>query len=324
MTISPSNTKPLLTPRKIVVQVVGWLLGLALLGLVIKGAMVTGSQTGGGDGPSAWDRIRSAHPLLIAALLGCTVCDALLNGSTFWITVQPLRRVRWRDLQMVNIVANMLNYAPVRLGAIFRVLYHLRIDGLSIIQIGGWFALISYMLFACAFAFTLATLIRGRIDFIWLALVVGQLILAGASSRLVASIPMVARRARGLDQMVLDRRGLWGGFGLRALDLATYIGRMASAMAILDLHLAPSQIVMLAMIVLIASLSPIGKVGVREFCVAAAVTHLGMNATANDAAQLALLESAGEALVYLPLGVIAMPWLYGKWRIIRQTNATAT
>ena len=49
-----------------------------------------------------------------------------------------------------------------------------------------------------------------------------------------------------------------------------------------------------------------------------------MNATANDAAQLALLESAGEALVYLPLGLIAFPWLHGKWKVIRRGQPVAT
>jgi hypothetical protein len=74
--------------------------------------------------------------------------------------------------------------------------------------------------------------------------------------------------------------------------------------------------VVLAMIALASSLMPVGRVGVREFCVAAAAARMnidvGMDKSMWD--QLALLESAGEALAYIPLGIMAIPWFRARWK----------
>jgi hypothetical protein len=74
--------------------------------------------------------------------------------------------------------------------------------------------------------------------------------------------------------------------------------------------------VVLAMIALASSLMPVGRVGVREYCVAAAAARLNMSVTIDKSLwdQLALLESAGEALVYIPLGLCAVPWFRSRWR----------
>ena len=71
----------------------------------------------------------------MAALLGCTIGSMLINGATFWITGQPIAPLKFWDMQWLNMSGNLLNYAPVRLGAIARVMYHLRVDGLSLLQI---------------------------------------------------------------------------------------------------------------------------------------------------------------------------------------------
>lgn len=310
--MNPSiEEKSLISPRKIVLQVVFWLAGLALLASVIWGAV------GKGGGAEMWDRIRAAPPTLLLGLVGCTLASALLNGTTFWITVQPLRRVRWRDMQLINVLANALNYAPVRLGALARIAYHLRVDRLSLIQVGGWFALIAFVLALGIGSTLVATLLRERIDWIWLAIVVAQMIVGGAMLRFVASVPFIASRARGLDQMAMQPRALWGAIGLRVFDLAAYAGRMGCAMAILGMNLPWSHVIVLAMIALASSLMPVGRVGFREYCVAAAAAKLSMNVQNIDKSlwdQLALVESAGEALVFIPLGIAAIPWFRKRWR----------
>jgi hypothetical protein len=308
--MSEANDKPMLTPRKIIVQVIFWLVGVGLLAFVIWGAV------GKGGGAEMWNRIRSAPPALLAALLGCTLLSALLNGTTFWLTIQPLRQVRWRDMQSINILANMLNYAPIRMGALARIAYHMRVDRLSVIQIGGWFALVAYILFLGIGSTLLATLVRSQIDWLWLGIVLAQMIVGGYALRFIASIPMIARHARGLDQMAVNRRGVWGAIMLRVLDLGAYVGRMGAAMAILGMHLPWNHVVVLAMIALASSLMPVGRVGVREFCVAAAAARLNMSVSMNASAwdQLALIESAGEALVFIPLGALMIPWFRSRWR----------
>jgi hypothetical protein len=147
-------------------------------------------------------------------------------------------------------------------------------------------------------------------------IVAAQLIAGGYALRFIASIPLIARHARGLDRVALDRRGVWGAIVLRALDLGAYVGRMGAAMAILGMHLPWNHVVVLAMIALASSLMPVGRVGVREFCVAAAAARLNMSVAIDQSAwdQLALLESAGEALVFIPLGALALPWFRSRWR----------
>ena len=313
MTEPTEQPSSMLSPRKIVLQVLFWLVGLALLAWVVKGAFDKGG------GLEMWHRIRAAPPLLIATLLGCTLASAVFNGTTFWITVQPLRKVRWSDMLLINVVANALNYAPVRLGALARIAYHLRVDRLTIIQIGGWFALIAYILFLGIGSTITATLATNRIDWIWLMLVLAQMLVGGAAIRFVASIPFIARRARNLDQLALNKPGVWGAIGLRVLDLGAYVGRMGAAMMILDMHLPWSNVVVLAMIALASSLMPVGRVGVREFCVAAAAARMNIDVTLDKGMwdQLALLESAGEALAYIPLGIMAIPWFRARWKNAR-------
>jgi hypothetical protein len=306
----PIDQKSLLTPRKVMFQVILWLAGLALLAWIVMGAF------GKGGGTEMWSRIRSAPPALIAALLGCTLASALCNGTTFWITIQRVRPVRWLDMQLLNVVANALNYAPVRLGVIARIAYSLRVDRLSLIQIGGWFAFIGYVLCLGVGAALLATLVRRDVDWLWLAIMLGLMAAGGVAVRFVASLPLIARHARELDKMALDRRAVWGAIVLRVLDLGAYAGRMAAAMAILHLHLPWSHVIMLAMVALASSLMPVGRFGFREFCVAAVAARLGLQAGEVSATfkQLALLESAGEALVFIPLGLAAVPWFRRRWK----------
>jgi hypothetical protein len=296
-------------------QLAGFGVGLALLAWIIYNAL------GEGD----WGRIARADPRLIAAMLGFTLVSALLNGSTFWITVQPIAPLRFWDLQRLNVVANMLNYAPVRLGAIARVLYHLRLDGLGLLQIGAWFSFIGYTLALGIASCVLATIAHARVDWIWAGLVAAQLLLGAMAIRVVGGLPLVARHGRGIDRMINDHRSLWGAIVLRVTDLGAFTGRMAVAAAILDISLAPGQIVVLALVALAAQLIPFGRVGFREFCVAATGHQLSLLASdaEHNMNQLALIESAGEALVFVTLGVLLLPWLRKRWRGRLNHNSTA-
>jgi hypothetical protein len=252
-------------------------------------------------------------------LLGCTVVSAALNGWSFWVTVRPVRHIPAWDMQRINLVANMLNYAPVRLGAIARVFYHVRVDGLTILQIGAWFSLIAYVLLLGIGACLIATLVRFQVDWIWGLLVVGQMLAGILAIRVFGVLPLVARHGRGFDKMVRDRVTLSSAAALRIADMVMYVTRMGVAAAILDIGLTPPQIVVLAVVALSVSLVPVARVGFREYCVAAVAARLSLSGGDVHANlnQLALMESAGEALVYIPLGILALPWLRRKLRSSR-------
>ena len=308
------DARALFSPGKLAVQLVGFAVGAALLVLVIRKAI-----QGGG-----WEHVARADPMLLAALLGCTVISAALNGASFWITVQPMHRVPFWSMQRINLVANMLNYAPIRLGAIARVLYHVRVDGLTLLQIGAWFSVVGYILVLGVASCVVATFVHFRVDWVWGLLVAAQMLLGVLAIRTFAGLPMIEKYGRGLDRIVGDRRTLWTAAGLRAADLVMYSARMAVAAAILGIELSPPQIVVLAIVALSTSLIPFGRVGFREFCVAAVAQRLSLLGSEVDANmnQLALVESAGEALVYIPLGILALPWLRRRLRSVESRSAT--
>jgi hypothetical protein len=301
------DTRALLTPTKLLMQLAGFAVGVSLLVWIIVNAVEEGD----------WGRIVrivGADPWLVAALLGCTLVSTLLNGSTFWVTIHPVRRIRLWDLQRLNVVANMLNYAPVRLGAIARVLYHLRVDGLGFLQIGAWFGIIGYTLALGVASCLLATIVHPTVDWVWAGLVVAQLLLGGMAIRVAAGLPLIARYGAGIDRMVNDQRSLWGAILLRVADLGAFTGRMAVAAAILDIRLEPDQVVVLALVALAANLIPFGRVGFREFCVAATGLTMLAGEAEHKMNQLALVESAGEALVFIPVGAMLLPWFRRRWQ----------
>ena len=289
------DTKALFSPGKLLMQLAGFAVGAALLAWIIYGAI------GEGD----WSRLVHADPMLLVVLLGCTLFSAGLNG-----------RIPFADTQRINLVANMLNYAPVRLGAIARVLYHVRVDGLSLLQIGAWFSLLGYVMVLGIASCVVATLVRFQVDWIWGLLVGAQMMLGILTIRGFSGVPLIVKHGRGLDRIIGDRVVMWSAAGLRMADVAAYTVRMAVAAAILDIELALSQIVVLAIVALAASMIPFGRVGFREFCVAAVAHRLSMLGSDVDANmnQLALVESAGEAFVYIPLGIVLLPWFRRRWR----------
>ncbi len=106
-----NDISSLLAPKKLLTQIVGFLIGIALLGWCISIAIK------GGD----WERIFSANPLLVLGLCGCTIVSLVVNGTMFWLVIRPVHRVGLGEMQWLNMVTAILNYAPIRAGLIARV-----------------------------------------------------------------------------------------------------------------------------------------------------------------------------------------------------------
>ena len=257
----------LLAPRRLAVQIAGFVAGAAMLVWIIHKAI----------GEGEWDRVLHAAPPLVAGLIACTLISAAANGTIFFVTIRPIQRIGFWDLQRLNVVATLLNYAPIRLGAVARVLYHLRVDRLGLLQIGAWFSLVGGVMILGVASCGLATIVRPEVDWLWALLVAGQLLLGGGAIRILGSLPLVARHGRGIDTMTIDRWSVWGAIALRAIDLAAFAGRMALAAAILQIHLEARHVVLLALVAMTASLIPFGRVGFREFCVAMAAERQWYN-----------------------------------------------
>ncbi len=297
----------LLTPRRIIIEGLGSLVGLALLGWVIYTAVDQGD----------WSRVLDARPGLVALLVGCTIISTVLNGATFWVTIQPVKPLRFWDLQWLNMAGNLLNYAPVRLGGIARIMYHIRIDRLGILQITAWFGMIFYVLCLAVGSCLMATFIHPGIDAIWLALVLGQMLLGGLLTRVLVGHPVIVKHGRGVDRMLREHRSLWGAMALRLADVGAFSGRMYAALAILGIEPPGEQVIILALVAFTSNLIPFGRAGFREFCVAIVATRLATQGAefSGDVSwsQLALIDSLGEVLIYVPGGAAAILWYRKKW-----------
>jgi len=306
---SPTSIRDLLSPRKALFQVICWLVGIGLLVWIVLRALETGD----------WSKVAQADPLALTILLGCTALSLVLNGTTFWVTFPRFatdRRIGWVDMQMLNLAGNLLNYAPVRLGAVARIIYHHRIDKLGLLQIGAWFAVIAYILALGIGSCLLATLIHDRFDWVWVMLVLAQMVAGTIAAQVIVSHRLIRRYGQGVDAVLHDARGIWSAVALRIADIGAYAGRMGAALYILGIHLPLSHVIVLAIVALAASLIPFGRMGFREFCVAIAGARLG-ELTTDDAIpweQLALIESAGEAIIFIPGGLIGLYWYRKRWR----------
>ena len=317
------QTKSLLSTRKLITQLVGFALGLALLGWCISKAI-----EGGGEG---WQKLQQANPMLIAGLVGCTLVSLAVNGAIFWIVVRPVHPVRLDHMQYLNLVTSVLNYAPIRAGLIARVAYNLRVDRMPLLLIGGWFTAIGYTLMLTLGAVVMATIISAlwhdgapRFDALWFVLLGAQLAIGGVLTRMILGTPVAQRVGKGMDRMLRQPAALWGAIALRLADVAAYAGRMGCAAAILGLNLSLTQVLLLAIAAIAVSLNPLGRVGYREVGVAFFASYLGMSGENFDAArnQLALIESAGEAVISIPLGSVSLLWYRHRWMKAKRTAMT--
>lgn len=293
------GTIPAVSRRRRAIEVVGFIVGIGVLAWLVLVAVREGD----------WRRVVEADPYLLAGLLGCTVLSAICNGATFWVTIRPVRRIGFLELQGVNLVATMLNYAPVRLGMVSRFAWHMRVDGIRFLDVVAWFASVLVLIATALVVFGLATAIFPDVGPGWWSLVLVGVLIAGAVLSLVPRIGWIRRHGRGADRILESSFARWIGILLRMLDVGTYAGRIAFSLAILGIEMSPSHIILLAVVALVTNLLPIGRFGFRELAVAWTASRLGSDSVVDVPwEQLALVESGAELLVYLPLGLICSPW----------------
>ncbi len=301
-----------LKPRQMIAQAIGFAIGVALLGWCIAVAIEKGD----------WSKLGGANPWLLAGLIACTVVSLVVNGVIFWLVGRTIKPLRVRDMVLLNLVTAVLNYAPIRAGMIARIAYNLKVDRMTVLQVVAWFGAVMTTMLLAMGAGVGATLLRPQLDAWWALLLVGILALGGLLVAVLVRHPLIVRHGRGIDVMLRKPACLWGALILRLIDIAAFTGRMACAAAILDLALSMSDVLLMAIATIALTLNPLGRVGFRE----AGVSLVGLlfaesSLTADQAiaqmTQLALVESAGEAIVAIPLGALALLWYHSRWRSSR-------
>lgn len=305
-----TRTEPLFRPLRLAVQATGFVGGAAL---IVWCAWIAFTR-------ADWAVLESASPSLIAVVVACSAISMLVNGAIFWLAGRPLAPMGGLEMQSVNACASVLNYAPVRLGAIARIAYARRISGMTVGGMAAWFtfiglavAVVAVLGAACAWLVPGGTIAAIAA---WLALCVGAGVLLRTAARRISW-----HRVRSLRVLVEDPGAMWAAGGLRILDQLAWTGRMAAAASLLGLAIDARTALLLATVAILVSLNPLGRFGYRE----AAVAWLASTVASGDLDprgieavffQLAIIESIGEAIVTIPFGGLGSIWclkrLFGR------------
>ncbi len=326
--MNAEHDAPSVRPRglRLVVQLLGFVIGCGLVVWCIKRALATG-----GDGLTA---LRHADPRMVAALLGSTLVSLICSGFTFRAMARPIRRFGVVEMQAINLMASLFNYAPVRLGLALRCAFHWRVDGLRTAQLAAWIAAVAIVTLGTVLSAAAAGLVQfpmGRTELtlgpLWFALFGAFLVAGTALTLLIGRAPMLRRFLKGAERVLVDRRALIEGLAWRTVDLAAWAVRMWAAAAIVGVTLHPAQAVLLASIAILGAGFPLGRIGYREMLVATVAPHvIGAGATPEQldalTASMALLESAGEAALSIPLGLAGAAWCFYALRRASRTAPT--
>lgn len=316
-----------MTPRRVVIQLIGYGAGITLLGWCVSRAFSSENR-------EQLSKLADARVSDVAILCGLSVLSIVLNGLIFWTAVRPVRRVRLDSVLATNAIATALNYVPFKLSMLSRILIHNRRDGVPLLTIGGWLGAVIIILVVTLGPMVAISLKRPVVDGTWFGLVAVAMVAAAASvvvgARLCLTAPVrrlsrsltlrtrIGRRflSSSMEPHVLDGLRMmaspWAvgtGVGLRLADVAVQSARFVIAAGILGITLRFDRAFLLAATYFgIGIVSPFGMLGTREAGAAGLADALEIPNPASIAA-VVLLVSATEALVTIVLATVGTIYL---------------
>lgn len=310
------NAKSGLTKKKLVIQITGFLIGISLLVWCIKEALAKGD----------FSKLREADPAIVFLMILCTLTSIIANGTIFWAIIRPMLKLKFWDLQFINSVVNILNYAPVRLGLITRLYHHKIVDKLSYFQLIAWYAAFAALYFLMLGALLGSTLARPAIDVLWLVFLLIILISGAVFFILFSANPRIIKRLRGADRMLSHPGYVSTAMLLRLVDVMAYTARLYLAFKLLNIDLTLRDTILLTLISMVGNLAPAGALGIREFLVAFFGPYIAGGSLASQidssVASAILIDRAAEVVVFIPLGIISLEWMRRKWKTARQIPLT--
>ena len=293
-------------------QVLGFGLGIWLFWTVLQGAMQAGD----------FSAFREADPMLLGLMFLLSLVSSVCNAALFTSVSRPLGHhppLSLRRMVPLNFSCGALNYAPFRLGALARIAWHVRVDGMNAARVsalmamaGGWYLLVGLAAFG-------ALWLRPSAD--WGTLGLGLLLLpAGWTLGRIVIAKLPGGLFREARPMLNNPRASLECAGFRLLDVLCFTARLLVGAKILGIELGFGEGVLLAVVATFASLVPFGRLGFREAGVAGAAGAIGgIDPGLRD--QLSLLDSAAEAAAYVPLGLaLSVLWLRPHFKRV-QSNA---
>ena len=311
-----------------VVQVVGFLIGIALLGWCVRLALSAETR-------EALNELSNAPPGSLAALLGLSLVGVVANGLIFWGALMPVRKLRALDVIAVNALATFLANLPFKIGLLARIAIHNRRDKVPMAMIFGWFGavtatlvLVSTSLFAsgalrgvlgewtvlaalvllvvqAAVMVAIAKRLSGDVGHRRLSRLLGRL---GGRRALRLSRSQVIRELHmGLDMLANAR---WVAFVVvfRVVDFAGQAWRWVVSGELVGAEVSPTDGILIAGGHFLAGArSPVGMLGFREGAAMGTAELLGLES--REFAPIALLTAGSELVVVIAASGLAIAWL---------------
>jgi len=312
---------------RIGVQLIGFAVGIGLFAWCASVALSDANRDQLG-------KLRDARWQDVVLLAGLSLASLLVNGSSFWIIIRPVRRLSWLNVQAVNAMATALANLPFKLSIVCRFAVHNRRDGVPLLTMTTWMGNVLVVMLATLGPILLAGMWRGTTDAVWWGASAGGVLVSvllivtlatvfsrdviwrrierwiagengaghGAIGRLAVKAGVVARAREGF-LMLSSPTAVGGGAMLRCMDLAIQASRFLVAAKIVGQEITVDQAVLAASAYfLVGVLSPAGSLGFRE----AAVFGL----LKGEAFSIVVLTvTAAETIVVLTCAAAAGVWL---------------
>lgn len=313
---------------RLVLQVVGFLIGIALLGWCVRLALSEENR-------ASLEQLADAPPGALASLLGLSVVGVVANGLIFWAALRPVRRIAPLDVVATNALATFLANLPFKIGLLARIAIHNRRDKVPMAMIFGWFGAVTATLLLVSGALIGAGLLRGVLGgwtvpaaVVFMVLLSGMTVLIAKRlsgerghrrlSRLIGRVggKRALRLARtqvirelhmGLDMLASGR---WVAVVVlfRAVDFGAQAWRWVVAGELVGSDVSATDGLLISGGHFLAgALSPVGMLGFREGAAMGTAGLLGLDA--RGFAPIALLTAGAELVVVIAGAGLAIAWL---------------
>lgn len=340
---SSHDALPVRTARagsgRLLLQIVGFLLCMGLLWWCVHTAMKPENE-------EKLAKLLEADKLEVATLLLLQVTTVFLNGTTFWMVLRPVHKLRFSDMQAVNATASFMSYAPGKMSLIYRLLVHTRRDGLSLLTIGAWMGAFAVILFSGLIPLVAIAAWRKHPDAIFVGACAVSMLIAfvaivgtarllggpaglariraacermpiGLPSRIASSGPFIKLHAA--FDMLASPTVVGVGLLIRIADLLAQAARFMLAGHILGTTVHMDTALMAACTYYMIGLtSPSGSLGAREGATTGLASLLAVpGMEGGQFAPIALTVSATEFVVFLTGGLAGMLWIQ-PWKALAE------
>lgn len=334
-TDTPGTPKSSRSAIGVIVQILGFGIGIFLLGWAVRMALRPENR-------EQLSKLSEATPSELMLLLMLAALSVGFNGIIFWVVINPIQRLRATDVIATNAIATFLAYLPFKLSVISRFVIHNRRDRVPIVTIGAWIIAEAILMAAALTPLALASIWLKQVNLLWwvvslFGVLVGTVVGSALARQLSGDVGLTRFSRVGLSDRLIKSEMFsraHSGFEMlghpyatliantfRIIDIVTFALRFYVAAQVLDLPITMQDSLLLgATYFIIGAASPAGMLGTREAGTIAMAELVGISSSALSETQsgemsitvAVLFVTAVEAVVNLGCAGFGIAWLKAR------------